>query len=61
MKGSWNATRSKLKQECAQLGDYYLNFTKGPEEELMGRPGTALLVSMRLTRLRETGKGHGRP
>ena len=61
LKGGWNATQSKLKQKYAQFADYYRNFTKGREEELMGRPGTALLVSMRLARLRETGKGHGRP
>ena len=38
-----------------------LRFARGHEEELMGRPQTALLVSTRLAGLKATGKRHGRP
>ena len=37
LKGSWNETAGKLKQQFANLTDDDLLFQKGKEEELLGR------------------------
>lgn len=37
LKGDWNIAKGKLKQKFAQLTDDDLQFTKGKEEELIGR------------------------
>ena len=42
MKGNWNETAGKLKQQFANLTDDDLLFAKGKEEELWGRLQTKL-------------------
>jgi uncharacterized protein YjbJ (UPF0337 family) len=37
MKGNWNETAGKLKQQFANLTDDDLLYQKGKEEELLGR------------------------
>ena len=37
LKGKWNETKGKLKQQYGQLTDDDLAFTEGKEEELLGR------------------------
>ena len=37
MKGNWNITKGKLKQEWAKLTDDDLRFVEGKEDELIGR------------------------
>jgi len=37
IKGDWNITKGKLKQKWAKLTDNDLTYTKGQEEELIGR------------------------
>ena len=37
LKGNWNETAGKLKQQYANLTDNDLIFQKGKEEELLGR------------------------
>ncbi|MBI5727095.1 MAG: CsbD family protein [Ignavibacteriales bacterium] len=37
LKGNWNETAGKLKQQFANLTDDDLLFAKGKEEELLGR------------------------
>ncbi len=37
IKGSWNETKGKLKQQYAELTDDDLTYTEGKEEELLGR------------------------
>ena len=37
MKGSWNETKGKLKQQYADLTDDDLLFEEGKEDELLGR------------------------
>ena len=37
LKGDWKIVKGKLKQKYAQLTDDDLKFTKGQEEELLGR------------------------
>ena len=36
IKGNWNLTKGKLKQQYAQLTDNDLNYVDGMEDELMG-------------------------
>ena len=42
IKGNWNETAGKLKQQFANLTDDDLLFAKGKEEELWGRLQTKL-------------------
>ena len=42
IKGNWNETAGKLKQQYANLTDDDLLFAKGKEEELWGRLQTKL-------------------
>ncbi len=42
IKGSWNETKGKLKQKYGTLTDDDLMFTKGREDELIGRLQTRL-------------------
>lgn len=37
IKGNWNEIKGKLKQKYADLTDIDLTFTKGQEEELLGK------------------------
>ena len=37
IKGDWNITKGKLKQKWGSLTDNDLTFTKGAEDELLGR------------------------
>lgn len=37
MKGTWNETKGKLKQQYADLTDDDLLFAEGKEDELLGR------------------------
>ncbi len=37
MKGNWNETKGKLKQQFADLTDDDLLFAEGKEDELLGR------------------------
>jgi uncharacterized protein YjbJ (UPF0337 family) len=37
IKGDWNITKGKMKQKWAKLTDNDLTYTKGQEEELIGR------------------------
>jgi uncharacterized protein YjbJ (UPF0337 family) len=37
IKGDWNITKGKLKQKWGSLTDNDLAFTKGTEDELLGR------------------------
>ncbi len=37
MKGTWNETKGKLKQQFADLTDDDLLFAEGKEDELLGR------------------------
>jgi len=37
IKGNWNELKGKLKQKYADLTDADLTFTKGQEEELLGK------------------------
>lgn len=42
IKGSWNEAKGKLKQKYGNLTDDDLMFTKGKEDELLGRLQTRL-------------------
>ncbi len=37
IKGDWNITKGKLKQQRAKLTDYDLQFLEGKQDELVGR------------------------
>jgi len=37
LKGNWNETKGKLKQQYGELTDDDLAFTEGKEDELLGR------------------------
>jgi uncharacterized protein YjbJ (UPF0337 family) len=37
LKGDWNIAKGKLKQKFAQLTDDDLRYTRGQEQELVGR------------------------
>nr|WP_223831431.1 CsbD family protein [Hymenobacter sediminicola] len=37
LKGDWNASKGKLKQQYAQLTDEDLDYTEGKGDELVGR------------------------
>jgi len=37
LKGDWNIAKGKLKQKFAQLTDDDLRYTRGQEQELIGR------------------------
>lgn len=37
LKGNWNITKGKLKQQYGELTDDDLNYVEGKEDELVGR------------------------